>query len=252
MARSIVKEAVSTELARTTKLARLIRGLRRRPTQWSAGWITYWQLSQLPSSRRGDLFRAYQNVFAEKPWEEHWTERTFAQKLVRELSIPDIPQYSEDLVFLTLVDGDDDFPVGAFCWGAVVDNETIPGRVLSARRFSGKDVDKITEATSHIIGKRLVYVDDMGVVARFRGGPLPVAKLCYPPAWLATNLQLEVICWSDAASRLSPILDAYGWRRLCEVSDVAFFYQDVAGITDKAQQIQEMVAGLGQSLKPLF
>jgi hypothetical protein len=203
----------------------------REPTHWRWGGHTYWDYRQIPRILWPAILKAYQRIFGEAPWNEVWSERGIMLKYIRELAVPDVSACNEDTSFLTVIDGDEDYPVAGFCSGAMVDTATIPGRVLSAHPVDVRMLARLTDAVQQIAAPQVVYTDEIGLVDRFRHrGALLLAKLCYPVTLLGTEYNVGGVCWSTANSRMVPILRHYHYDVIAEVADILFLYTPAEGV----------------------
>jgi hypothetical protein len=203
----------------------------REPMHWRWGGHTYWDYHQIPRPLWTAIVKAYRHIFGEAPWNEDWSERGIMLKYIRELAVPDVSACNEDTSFLTVIDGDDDYPVAGFCSGALVDTATIPGRVLSAHPVDVTMLKRLTDAVHQIAAPRVVYTDEIGLIDRFRHrGVLPVAQLCYPVTVLGTEYDVGAVCWSTTRSRMVPILRHYYYDVIAEVGDVLFLYSPPEGV----------------------
>jgi hypothetical protein len=197
----------------------------REPRHWRWGGHTYWDYRQIPRPLWPAIVKAYQRIFREAPWNEDWSERGIMLKYIRELAVPDVSACNEDTSFLTVIEGDQDYPVAGFCSGALVDTAAIPGRLLSAHPVDVTKLARLTDAVQQIAAPQVVYTDEIGLVDRFRHrGALPLAQLCYPATLLGTEYNVGVVCWSTANSRMVPILRHYHYDVIADVADIIFLY----------------------------
>lgn len=220
-----------------------------QPTVWLPGWTTYWGLDQMTSSQVRNAYTVFHVAFTEPPWNENWPWKLFHQKLVREMTVPKIPECENDRVFITLIDGDSESPLSGFCCGAVVDVSSVEGRVVSAHHFTTGEYEQLQDALAAIPGDRVIFDDEICVPRRFRAkefgpGILRLAQLCYPSTYVGAAQGLGAITWSHQKSRMTPILLAYGFHAIGQVGEMTLMYSPPDETAKTKGSLEELINNL--------
>jgi len=189
----------------------------------------------IPSATRDGLACAYQRVFAKPPWKERWERTQVLTKLRRDLASGN--------AFLSVLAGDATDPVAGFCWGASVSPARARDRVRAARPMRSH------AALAEIVLRlraRVLFVDEIAVLPRFRGGLTPLLQLVLPVAEIAAAEGLPVVCWSNERARIVPILlEYFGFDDLGRVDELRFFQIGAENAPPWLRKIQEAL-GLPQ------
>lgn len=164
------------------------------------------------------LARAYARVFALPPWNERREEGEVARKLLRETASPGS--------FLTVMAGDGGDPVAGFCWGAVVPVGEVHARVELAHPAA--DARRVDDLTARLRAERMVFVDEVAVLPRFRGGVEPLRFLFRPLLEIASEEGLGVLCWTSPRSPIHAFLRHFGFRALGWAEDIVFLWASPA------------------------
>lgn len=173
--------------------------------------------SSLPTGKMlEDLAGAYSQVFGEPPWNEEHSPEVVAQKLARELSEPPVR--------LVTMEGNETDPIGGFCWGTIIDPESIPERVARARfpdniregREKAKELMKFLD-------EPVLFFDELAVLRPFRRGLAPIIFLVRPLFELGWETGVRTaLFWTSTSSKIKLLTTYMGFQPLCSIDDIVF------------------------------
>ncbi len=188
-----------------------------------------------------DAAAAYVRVFSEPPWNESWEIGEVMEKMRRELKSPSC---------LTLMEGDERFPVGGFAWGAVVPVGEAADRTLEAHGFRTRGVRGLLDdrLRSRVSGSTVFFLDEVAILREFRGGMSPIQFLVRPALEMAVwSGATEGVGWTSWNSKIAPLSLYLGFSELiAEIEGIAFLYNpDIRPLLKIAQNVN------GQALERL-
>lgn len=179
----------------------------------------------------GPLATAYKQVFAEPPWDERHTLPEINEKLRQELMGDS---------FLVLMEGNEEFPVGGFCWGAVIPVAEIEERVALAR--PGASREKVQGLIKTLYQKglgnsKLLFLDELAVLRPFRGSLSPIQFLLRPGLELALEGRIKAaLFWSSWESKIVPLAVYMGFEPVGNINGIIFLLnRDVTPLLKIAQ-----------------
>lgn len=179
------------------------------------------------------LADAYARVFGDPPWCETWERARVLEKLSHDLSSPE--------AFLTLLVGNDpETVVGGFCWGAIIPVAEIPKRVRDARSIEPTHEAQLDAVSQKIRAPRILFVDELALMDRFRSGIGPIAAICVPLLRMADTHHVGVMCWTSDDSKIVAILRAYKFKSIATLGSLRFLWashRTVRMLNPVAQQL---------------
>jgi len=153
------------------------------------------------------LVAAYKQVFKETEyWAEDWPTEVILAKLQREV----VPPRS----FLTLMAGNNEWPVAGFAWGAKVGRKDLPNRIAPTLGKTEEELDDLVTVLARRGVKNLIYADEFGVMRKFQGGLEPVRGLLRPWlewAWHAYRVH-ACMFWTTPSSPIYSLACKMGFR----------------------------------------
>lgn len=148
------------------------------------------------------LIKGYQQVFGESPWEEKWKEEVVLTKLKRELSRNS---------FLVIMDGNKEWPVGGFSWGAIIPIEDLENRVRKALGSAPKGLIEVIKHREK--GEKILYFDEFSILRPFRRGVEPIRFLLRPGLEMGAKQGVfQTLFWSTPESRIVPLSIYMGYE----------------------------------------
>ncbi len=155
--------------------------------------------TNIPKPILESLILAYQEIFAEPPWNEKWERKQVLEKIEKDLS--------QETSFLSvLLSGNGDKVLG-FAWGDIVDSSEVPHRASSAL-----NTDKVIEVK--LPSTQVLYFDELALTKEGSGGPDPIKHLFKMGLDHGIRHGADsTIFWSTPESRIVPIVKMIGYER---------------------------------------
>jgi hypothetical protein len=148
-----------------------------------------------------ELIRTYQRIFGEPPWGEIWSVKDVMDKLSQEL---------RGDCFLVLMEGDQEWPVAGFSWGAILSVEGLELIVESALGKRPKGLEKILRQKGI---DQIVYFYEFGIISKFRKGLKPICFLLRPGLEIGWSRGIrQTLFWSTPESKIVPLALFMGYE----------------------------------------
>ncbi|MDY6794395.1 MAG: hypothetical protein SWK76_03800 [Actinomycetota bacterium] len=209
----------------------------KAPVKCPAGFSTYYGADRVPPQILRHLARSYRRVFAEPPWNEEWKVEEVEEKIIRELEYPSC---------LAVMEGNNEWRVGGFSWGAVVPAAEAARRTQEAHKLDDHKAQEVLrrrlEATFR--GDKVYFLDEVAILRDFRGGMSPIQFLVRPSLEVAVDEgAVEGIGWTSWDSKIAPLSLYLGFSTLvAEVKGLAFLYNpDIRPLLKIAQNVNGQV-----------
>jgi hypothetical protein len=212
------------------------------PVKVPPRYHVYEGLEAVPEEVLREVARSYARVFSEPPWNEEWESEDVLEKIRRELRYPSC---------LTTMDGDEEWKVGGFAWGAVVPREEAARRTVEAHRFEQEESRRLIEEgiKKHLKGEKVFFLDEVAVLRPFRGGMSPIQFLVRPVLEKAlAEGATEGIGWTSWSSKIAPLSLYLGFStKVAETEGIVLLYNpDLRPLVKIAQNVD------GRSLERLI
>lgn len=187
----------------------------------------------IPPDIKLETARAYCEVFAEPPWNEGWSLEEVEKKINRETAPPSC---------LTIMKGNEEFPVGGFCWSGIVPVEFVTQRTITAHGFSDPSILPMLEMKMRETIKRekIFFLDEVAIMREFRSGMSPIQFLVRPSLEVAVGEgAIEGLGWTSWKSKIAPLSLYLGFSKVvAEVEGIAFLYNpDIRPLLKIAQNV---------------
>ncbi len=184
---------------------------------------------EIPKFIKDEIARSYVIIF--KEWGEKWSEDVVLENLKNEMS-----KYPS---CLTIMPGNDELPIGGFCWFAVIPTDQITQRIIAHVTLENK---QITQLQSEIKGSRILFVDEIAVAKQFRIDTMEALQFLFRPMFeVALSERLEIIGWTVPKANIHPLLLKLGFKELATTDDMLFLYA--------SRSIAKALAKLDQNLR---
>lgn len=167
-----------------------------------------------PADILKEVIHCYQELFSKPPWNERWETRIVKEKLIRELR--------KDHSFLTIMFGDEEFPIAGFSWGAIIKRKTIAERIAFALSTSITKNNYFFSKLEKYLKKRkidrVLYFDELGILKKFRSGTNPLKFLTIGGFEKARKEGIkQAIFWSTPQSKIVPIMKMMGFEEIAKI-----------------------------------
>ncbi len=151
--------------------------------------------------------RAYVEAFSGPPWFERWDEQEVLAKMEVDLKPP---------FRLVVMEGNEEYPVGGFCWGAVIDKEEVVRRIVLSAGLKGTEEEELERVLERRIeGKEVFFLDEIAILPPFRGGITPIQFLIRPLLEACVSRgHKEGVSWTHRSSTIAYISRYAGFRPL--------------------------------------
>lgn len=207
-------------------------------------FTTYHSSREIPRFVLDGLVKAYIQIFSESPWHEAWSPEEVIAKLQLEIS--------KQPAFLTVMRGDDEYPIGGFCWGAVIPVASIPQRVRGARHMTAVQSAELEAMAGSLRASQILFVDELAIIPRFRDGMRPIASVTLPLLRMARNAGTGVICWSTKESQIVPILLHYRFKSIATIGEIQFLWVSARTVRYLNSITEDLAYKLSDSKKDII
>ncbi|MEJ5186711.1 MAG: hypothetical protein WHT46_06490 [Candidatus Geothermincolales bacterium] len=177
------------------------------PVRPPEGFRVFGESEPPPEEIREAVAEAYAKAFSGPPWYESWKEQEVLDKMEGDLRPP---------FRLVVMEGDEEHPVGGFCWGALVRKEEVLPRIVNSAGIEGQEAETLGAVLGkEIRGEGVFFLDEIAILPPFRGGVTPIQFLIRPlmEASVAMGYR-EGVSWTHRDSTIAYISRYAGFRPL--------------------------------------